>query len=276
MRIHPPNHRSHAFTRLDLAAAIAATALLAALVVPSLAATSRTSNSMICADNLRRLIAAWTLYANENQGRLISNAEGGRAASPMPYSNPPYWAVGWLNWDTSADNTNTAYLIDPRYGGLSDHINADASLFRCPEDTYLSAAQVNGGFPWRARSYSMNYYLGNPSGSWFGTGFARFYKFSDFKTLAPGKAFVFVEEHPDSINDPVFVQDPLSSMSVDLPWAPHERGSWFAFADGHLERRTWSHPALFAPVRFASVPSPLLPNNTPDFAWLTEHATEPR
>ena len=275
MRINSPDLAPRAFTRLDLVAALAVTALIAALLLPSLAATSRTSGSMVCADNLHRLTAAWTLYAIENQGSLISNAEGGQAASPMPYPNPPYWAVGWLTFDTSTHNTNTAYLIDPRYGGLSSYLGGDASLFRCPENTYLSSAQVNLGFPWRARSYSMNYYVGNRGSQSFGMNFARFNKLSDFKTLAPGKAFVFVEEHPDSINDPTFVQDPSRYQWVDLPWGPHDLGGWFGFADGHLEKRDWTNPSILAPVRFAFMPGGIPPND-PDYIWLNEHTTELR
>jgi prepilin-type processing-associated H-X9-DG protein len=55
----------------------------------------------------------------------------------------------------------------------------------------------------------------------------------------PATIFVFIEEHPDSINDGYFLNHFYSRRWTDLPAAWHQGAANLAFADGHVERRRW-------------------------------------
>ena len=91
--------------------------------------------------------------------------------------------------------------------------------------------------------------------------------------------FVFLDEHPDSINDGWFVfctsGDPSErSYWSDLPASYHNGAGGFAFADGHSEIRKWvgsrTVPAL-KPGRELSL-NVASPNNQ-DVKWLMDRTT---
>lgn len=264
-----------AFTRLDLCALTAVLGLLGTVLLPALAAGGRGAGSLVCLDNLRRLTAAWVLYAEENQGRLVFNPASGMAANPSPAEPRLTWATGWLDWGSSAHNTNTAFLTDPRYGGLSAYFQGDPSLFRCPEDRHLSPLQQSRGWAWRARSYSMNYFTGGIDPQYAGTTFQLFNRISDFKQIAPGQVYLFLEEQPDSMDDPCLHHLPSRVSWLDVPGAFHAGSSWVSFADGHVERRVWSSPVVLAKVSFRGGPSGPA-SGDPDYSWLAERATQLR
>jgi prepilin-type processing-associated H-X9-DG protein len=91
----------------------------------------------------------------------------------------------------------------------------------------------------------------------------------------PSQIFVLIEEHPDSINDAYFLNQPDGLRWQDLPASYHNGGANLAFADGHVEAHRW---------RFASTKPPAhpdaahLPRFVPaaeraDFDWLMERTT---
>ena len=76
----------------------------------------------------------------------------------------------------------------------------------------------------------------------------------------PVQTWVFIDEHPDSINDaacaitmldvqnPNF-QRPGSAEVVDLPAWYHNGAAGFAFADGHSEIHRWIGRDIKVPIR---------------------------
>jgi len=102
--MNPPKR---AFTRRDLLATVAITLLLAAIQLPSQANTKSSSQSAECASNLRHLIQAWTMYADDNGDRLVPNH-----GNVAPTGTDQKWANGWLDFTSSFDNINTDYLIN--------------------------------------------------------------------------------------------------------------------------------------------------------------------
>lgn len=278
MQTKPANARRavNGFTRLELIVILATLLVVAGVLRPVWGSTGAT-RSMVCMDNLRRLSAAWLLFADDNGGTLVGNYHGGFVPGPNAKERP--WATGWMDWTTSYNNTNTTYLTNPRYAALAPHLGRDSTVFRCPADEYLSSVQVGKGWTARVRSYSMNCYMGegNVMTGPAAAGYVQHKKLSDFRQLSPQQVFVLLEEHPDSINDPMFFIPNSEANWVELPGAFHDGGCWFTFADGHLEQRRWRSAEILRPVvaRDGSYSINVAGlAGGPDLLWVRAHTTK--
>ena len=89
-------------------------------------------------------------------------------------------------------------------------------------------------------------------------GYKQFFKLSQIP--APANIFVFIDEHPDSINDGYFLMQWTYPFEwVDLPASYHNDSSALAFADGHCEAHQWHDASTLAPPRpdAADLPRPV-------------------
>lgn len=260
--------RCQGFSRLDLLALLATAALLV-LVATAMASTHRvTPEVILCQENLRRLGIAWRSHGAENP-LLARNPSGSGASTENPVTSDA-WALGWIDWTTAPDNTNNTKIQIPAF---LPYIGTDIGLYRCPTDRFVSTAQRSRGWQNRTRSYVMNGLVNLSTTDILPGGFTRFRTLSDFSS--PSSTFVFTEEHPDSINDPVFFADPSGRSIYDLPASFHEGAATFAFADSHVETRRWINSRLRQPVRFSTFSQVTVTANDPDLRWLSERASQP-
>lgn len=241
---------------------LAATLVLGGLLASCGNTTRTAAEAAGCANNLRHLSQAWLAHGAENP-RLLGNPQTGDLAVARRESA---WAAGWLTWGLAIDNISTSNLQMPPFVPYSGR---DTSVFRCPSDRYVSPTQEAAGWRHRARSYSMNGYVGPGSESWV-AGFRKFSQMAHF--VDPAGTFVFVDEHPDSINDPFFACDPTGRTVPDVPASLHGRGANLSFADGHVERRVWVGARFVLPVRF-NLPF-VSGNPDADSRWLGERASQ--
>jgi prepilin-type processing-associated H-X9-DG protein len=63
-------------------------------------------------------------------------------------------------------------------------------------------------------------------------------KMSDFVSPGPTDTWVYLDEHPCSINDAGFF-NPRPGSWIDQPATYHNGAAGFAFADGHSEIHKW-------------------------------------
>jgi len=136
----------------------------------------------------------------------------------------------------------------------------------------------------RVRSNSINGYCvgygyGNTTVSAWGDSpnCLQYNKLSDINRPAPADLWVFVDEHPDSINDGFIIigANNPSSWVNDLPASYHNRACGFGFADGHAEIHKWLESQTCARVTQNSHGSfPAAPNSR-DLKWTLAHATAP-
>jgi prepilin-type processing-associated H-X9-DG protein len=264
-----------AFTLRDFLPLIAMTYLLIFFFLPSASRTQSTTSAARCMANMRYLTVAWQLYVEENSGKLVENydgadAQGGAIASRSRSSAP--WACGWEDWTTSSDNTNTLFLRDIRFAKLSPYYQTRSNIHKCPADPFLSQAQWSRGWTARARSVSMNATVGLPQAK--GPFDAAIYKVarrvSDLNNPGPAETYLFLDEHPDSINDPLF-WPPSASGWVDLPGNFHSGGATISFADGHSEIHRWLGGLRSAPVRIGGFSSVARPGDS-DVHWVSLHS----
>ncbi len=253
-----------AFTLTDLVVVLGVVAWLTLLSLSALAHSQPSSDRAGCANNLRRLMQAWQMYADDNSGLLMANAP---AAGYLP------WVSGSMN-SSSSDDTNTFKLTNAAYAAIGPYVNSSL-LFRCPADP---TTVVFGGVPQlRVRSYSMNEYVGPPTPATWGPTYQVMTK--TVEVSQPERIFVLLDEHPASINDGQFAVDLTSTGMqaglIDFPAYFHLGGENLGMADGHVEYWQWSDartmPPISGPINFGGA----MPNN-PDVARLRAAASYPK
>ena len=133
----------------------------------------------------------------------------------------------------------------------------------------------------RVRSVGMNGFIeGNayhgehdPYSSHWYANYWSFQKMTDIKDPPLSKLWVFVDEHPDSINDGWTIMNPTDLNNwTDLPASYHNGACGFGFADGHAEIKRWLEKSSSVPVKmdqYNGFPAP----NSRDIKWVIERST---
>jgi prepilin-type processing-associated H-X9-DG protein len=260
-----PARSSSAFTSIELLVVFALVVLLVSLHLSTRGRASAKARLVQCLSNVRQLQHAALLYADNNDDVLVPNALAGAPPNAV-WVGPTY-----MNWTTSPANTNVATITNTAF---NQYAGRDFRIYKCPDDVQRAS---NGD---RLRSFAMNSQMGHiettipgpipifytpPN---YNPGWRVFKRTSDFHDLNPARLFVFVEEHPDSINDGHFQVNMNGQTFPSVPGSNHDGAGTLSFADGHVETRAWE---TRPPVRKI-----VLANITPttnDWRWLTDRTT---
>lgn len=267
-----------AFTLIELLVVIAIVAILASLLLPALAKARAKGDALAGLNNVRQLGLGWLMYAHEQRDRLPYNLGGDAARRTVAPQDPLNWVNGVMSWETNSDNTNLTLILN---ASLAPYLNNAPRLYKCPSDKVLSDVQQQAGWRERTRSYSMNAMVGN-AGDLSLTGintnnphYKQFFALTEIPK--PSSIFVFLDEHPDSINDGYFlVKNDYSFVEwKDLPGSYHDGRAEFSFADGHAELHKWNHSETKAPAvpDAADLPRAIPADRRDDFNWLFQRSS---
>jgi prepilin-type N-terminal cleavage/methylation domain-containing protein len=277
----PPNPapRASGFTLIELLVVIAIIAILAAMLLPALSRAKIKAQQTLCLSNHRQLGYASILYADDYSDRLVVNANNVAINAGI---------VGWVNdilsWDfpPSPSNPQNYDPIPLQNALLGPYCAKVTGIYLCPGDRAPAAKGI------RIRTISMNGQMGGGAvaaiagqaavvNQYGGPNFKIFNKQSDIigTGFAPVNAWVFIDEHPDSINDGLFRVDmkPGDNLWADWPASNHGPVTPLTFADGHSEAHKWTDPAIAnRPVTHTK---PALPATAPytDLLWLQSCTT---
>lgn len=194
--------RGGGFTLIELLVVITVIAILAALLLPSLARAKQKSQGIQCLSNLRQLHVAWQMYCDDNNRLPVSLSQ-----TPTPRAGE------WIS--ITGD-----YAEAPQGSSLWQYLRSPG-VFQCPADHK------------NAVSMAINRYMGDPYDStpWW----TNFHTPGDI--FDPSRFFVFADgwwwlfdAYPPSI-----YYQYLPNRNLDM----HARSANFIFTDGHAQSKRW-------------------------------------
>ena len=244
------------FTLIELLVVIAIIAILASMLLPALSRSKTKALGIKCLSNKKQLQLAFQLYADDHNGYFLINTYGGdgwvKDSVDFNGSNPS-------NWDPNT-------LLDPKHAVLGPYTK-DIGIYHCPSDWSTVARPKFGKVP-RIRSVAVSQAVGtwtdgksatvgywldsktvNPPVSNAGGRWRVYGKEVDVISPSPSQLWIFLDEHPASINDGGFgfrMPDSFAGTKaqgwIDYPAAFHNGANAFSFADGHAELHKWLEP----------------------------------
>ena len=230
------------FTLIELLVVIAVIAVLMAILMPSLRAAKELARGSSCLANQRSLVLAYTMYADDNDSRLV------RGHVDTSNLNTPMWVLPPIT--TSGAYISGIPLLEDRIRGIQrgamyPYIR-NHEMYHCPGDN-----RYQTGAPEHQRMYR-SYIIpdilsaGNKGfHSWTEARYKHFPKKLEEITQTSMK-YVFVESQ---FQNPNFNYDHGGwsfAPWIDIRWVDalatyHTKSATFGFADGHSEKHKWVH-----------------------------------
>jgi len=214
-------------------------------------------------NNGKQLQLAWIMYAGDNSECLVLNKS-------QPADPSESWVYNTMSWNGGEDTTNPERV---RIGLLGDYTAKNVAMYKCPADRLMTLSTPH--LP-RTRSYSMSRFMGSKptDNTW------QFFRKTG-EVRNPAGYFVFLDEHPDSINDGYYACDGAPAGNIqnwqDMPASSHGGACGFAFADGHSEIKKWKSATTLVPVMQESIHDHPERKQTlkqeADINWVNERAT---
>jgi prepilin-type processing-associated H-X9-DG protein len=188
--------------------------------MPALSTAKAKAKATACVSNLRQLALGWRMYADDNNGKLITNL-------PQP-SGSLAWVNGEFRGASAATN-----LAKIQAGLLFPYV-LNVAVYHCPSDTTVSNGLPNTN----PLSYAMNGWMGSRTMTAANSSTYRsFVRETEINAIgAAPRLWVIADEESSTLNDGWFLVTMDDAQPfVNFPGVRHQRGGGMNFADGHAQ-----------------------------------------
>ncbi len=236
---------SRGFTLIELLVVVVVIGILLSLLVPVLNAAKHKAALIGCMNNQGQLSRCLYMYTSDYNGIFPPNDNFADASvTNSILASGLSWCPDQAQYDTTPSNLMS---------GLLYKYNTSVGIYHCPAD-FSTVIDQNTGLllgMLRFRSYNMSQSINgfpeyqDPLGlvalipSWK--------RVTDVQKPSPSQAFVWIDEHKDSLRDAEFgnpVGMPFPQTWFDKPSDRHSQGAVLVFVDGHTERWHWKVPKI--------------------------------
>lgn len=227
-------NRCGAFTLVELLVVIGIIAVLISVLLPALNKARQQAQVTACMANMKQLMNAWVMYANDNRGQLVfaETGPGGTVTIDKP-PTPIYTIVQPDGWVIDVPgNGSEGVEASVRAGALWKYAPA-VGTYRCPSST------DDENF----RSYSISSHMNGSEAI-----LPRNQILKKLSQVKPDR-LVMIEEIERRVNPVTGRRDPQGAFLQfknhnavlwgDTPASFHKKGAVMAFGDTHIEFRIW-------------------------------------
>jgi len=246
-----------AFTLIELLVVIAVIALLLAILIPALRSAREQGYRVVCLSNLKQLTLAWTAYADEHDGKLVSGCAFGHHTTGRGRRSATL--RGWAGWDLAPMKPDS--VTGPDKGALRPWIR-NVDIYRCPRGrpghavTYAVVIAANGHNVEGTYMKDTGKWDVTESGIRVGRTVLKLTKLTDIVSPGAGQRAVFIDMGATPASNDFYVHYlyPKWKWSSPPP-IRHGDGTTLSMADGHAEywkwkgRETLQMPRRLLPMR---------------------------
>jgi prepilin-type N-terminal cleavage/methylation domain-containing protein len=237
---------SRGFTLIELLVVIGVIALLLAIFMPVMRLARERGQRAVCLSNLKQLTLAWTVYADDHDGKLVSGAAF--VTSTMSGGGGPTWtAKGWVGLAFRYGASRSAVIENPDKGALWPYLR-DVDIYRCPRGrtghalTYSTVLAANNNAT--TVEGTIGSHIGNDEVTLFGKRVGdtvlKLTRITDIVSPGAAERAVFVDKG-DTPGSWDFYVDYLYRKwkGSSPPPLHHNNGITLSMADAHAEYWRW-------------------------------------